>query len=1689
MGNETLGKENFNSLINKVYQQLSSINSIERQYERLALLKSLKNFEASYVYNWQRFIYPIFSGPETSPYKKYSGFRSAPWAEYDVLDPVHGGASGWTITAEPWATEEGLPCLWDFTRGQPNSITGALYCLSSRIDQIQLQDLDFEEYDDTEIRGLIHCNTMNIETLYKDIYACDLEPDCSGERKLKYSFQRHLYEIFSQIISGGPDMSGDFSCEENYPDLFLNITTCDIAWDPSCPLVELDGESITGGAKIQLTNNNSPYDHIQVVGDGAITVTWNENDQKIIISSTDNDTTYRYTSRQDGNNVDLVLASSENNEDVVKLIAGNNVTLTDDGSNNITISTTDIDTVNEFTNTVGSITNGIAFNLIKNGNTINTTTNVVGEGTVTVSRVSDTEIKVSGSQSIQGLNDSKSILGQAGLTPIPAIDYYNEKNIGEDIECCYEYNTQGETQGGLTHTMNEWGIGVPATTQIKSSLSSADPDVSAQIIGTKSGEYSIDSGMSISFWARKLNVDYNGSSGSDWRSYVVSMEYFPQGASAYTSEFSIFFNHAAAEINDPSTSTDLHMYAWAGGKIIRLLNLNDIDGQGTSIFDQWHHFAITWENTDPNISNTFKFYLDGEEVAINIVYTASSTGLANVTKYSFFGATDIPSRYFGGYMKKMAIFDSHLTSDEVKGVMLEDYYNSGYTLDGSVSNPYLTSDYINGKLKDWWDFGSHDVILVNSDGPLSEGLQVGGDYQINSRLNNNMINGVNYSGTSITWPNPGVANRISANFYYTAFNTVATVGGTVTGQGTPAEALFQFTEMGAIPSLASQESAELEITTGMATGVGVKQVTARLVIIDSNEYTNQNILANNISESNGIYTHYSYVDSTNDTWSDIRTRIEAGIDLFGFLIASFEDQVNYPNDMTVKSRYEGYLANGTITLNAKMEEFFVAHDNELAGGTPSAVACGNLSKATKAETVINFSNVVDAGTTIQIISTRGTQLTYIAVDDTGVTGNKNVNGQIEFRRGDSTGDGSRGLKNLALAIDGGNGHNAGISNNVIELYFNGRSLLLKQAVAGEDGNTPVTVSGDPNFYVQVMNQGAFDFGTNGPEFQPLNKEWFSQTSLFNKWDCSTQELDLTIGNRYDITITGYNTFRLSTSPWCIPLKTSSISETLQTAALGYFSILGGSVGQLTEENIVHLISQLQFNLDVAGIGLNIRNSENCIEDPRNIFLATNYYKVPNHIKSQLDTSGHLGLGAGINNMSKSVHLSKYGFRSFFSKWKINISLTVGPPSDGDPRKVNLYYKGEGVEIDLMKEVFGGAIDGINENETNTGDNGYNIPTVNIGQVAGDNVAYTFSPMIQNAFPSGSTANTGLPSGSGSSFFNEEVLNRFEIDHYNPFRNNFYQQWNLADVFAMGAEDISKRMEGNVIENIAKERIDTREWAFGPYAIEGTVTQSNDQGLIPIGAQGWFMLFNKSFLSSNLSLISNLFGGGVFNPVDLDDPTKAITVQLQEYGNEEFLILVFNNISTHLPAPSRQELERYVSVPLFEPPGECIIEPFNTMEVVTWGFDSGVFGSFGNTIQAYYAPDGEIWTNIHLEEFTIKKFTGTSLCAFQGLTPMSSVDFHWSGGPDDSNCGICNEWKISEPIELGLTFNGAEAEVYENLYVYNNITYGFTDKNNERAYIDGDCVPSCAPLIRIKEAFSGYGYLLVDYTPDGTENQL
>ena len=89
-------------------------------------------------------------------------------------------------------------------------------------------------------------------------------------------------------------------------------------------------------------------------------------------------TTYDYTSAQDAGNVNLVLTGSDATIDIVKLIAGTNITLTDDGSNNVTI-----DSADQFVGTVTSVglTMPAAFTVANSPITTSGTLAVTGAGT------------------------------------------------------------------------------------------------------------------------------------------------------------------------------------------------------------------------------------------------------------------------------------------------------------------------------------------------------------------------------------------------------------------------------------------------------------------------------------------------------------------------------------------------------------------------------------------------------------------------------------------------------------------------------------------------------------------------------------------------------------------------------------------------------------------------------------------------------------------------------------------------------------------------------------------------------------------------------------------------------------------------------------------------------------------------------------------------------------------------------------------------------------------------------------------------------------------------------------------------------------------------------------------------------------------------------------------------------------
>lgn len=216
--------EFFKNMLVKIVQNTGLVSDVMNREQMKAFVRAAKIDAAVNVANWNNIVYPIFKT-----------LRSAPEHEYDVLDTQYGGLSGWTITTEPWATPEGMECLWDFTRGQPHSITGTIMCLAAQIDALQQVSVEVQEYDDSEIRSLIECIDLNMAQLKKDLLADCYPYDCDGNANLQYSLARHISEIMSQLIVGAPSTGLEGCFDDAYPTLSLEIRVSQFIYDALIP--------------------------------------------------------------------------------------------------------------------------------------------------------------------------------------------------------------------------------------------------------------------------------------------------------------------------------------------------------------------------------------------------------------------------------------------------------------------------------------------------------------------------------------------------------------------------------------------------------------------------------------------------------------------------------------------------------------------------------------------------------------------------------------------------------------------------------------------------------------------------------------------------------------------------------------------------------------------------------------------------------------------------------------------------------------------------------------------------------------------------------------------------------------------------------------------------------------------------------------------------------------------------------------------------------------------------------------------------------------------------------------------------------------------------------------------------------------------------------------------------------------
>jgi hypothetical protein len=113
--------------------------------------------------------------------------------------------------------------------------------------------------------------------------------------------------------------------------------------------VTVDGAAITSFSTVAVTGSSSVVadaanDTFTLTGGSNVTLSTTGSAITINATDTDTNTTYDLASAQNASNVDVTLTGSDATTDTVTLVAGANVTLTDDASNNVTIASTDTNT-------------------------------------------------------------------------------------------------------------------------------------------------------------------------------------------------------------------------------------------------------------------------------------------------------------------------------------------------------------------------------------------------------------------------------------------------------------------------------------------------------------------------------------------------------------------------------------------------------------------------------------------------------------------------------------------------------------------------------------------------------------------------------------------------------------------------------------------------------------------------------------------------------------------------------------------------------------------------------------------------------------------------------------------------------------------------------------------------------------------------------------------------------------------------------------------------------------------------------------------------------------------------------------------------------------------------------------------------------------------------------------------------
>ena len=176
------------------------------------------------------------------------------------------------------------------------------------------------------------------------------------------------------------------SIDHNTTNVSLSLAgTVLILTDSDGNTVSQDLASIdTDTTNVSLTLNGTTLDLLDSAGN---TVSAN-------LSSLDNDTTYDLASAQNANDVDVTLSGSDGTTDTVKLVAGTNITLTDNGSNEVTIDASDANTLYDISSSQATPTSDVVVTLNASGTDPDSTITLVAGPNVTLTDNGSNQITI-----------------------------------------------------------------------------------------------------------------------------------------------------------------------------------------------------------------------------------------------------------------------------------------------------------------------------------------------------------------------------------------------------------------------------------------------------------------------------------------------------------------------------------------------------------------------------------------------------------------------------------------------------------------------------------------------------------------------------------------------------------------------------------------------------------------------------------------------------------------------------------------------------------------------------------------------------------------------------------------------------------------------------------------------------------------------------------------------------------------------------------------------------------------------------------------------------------------------------------------------------------------------------------------------------------------------------------------------